>query len=278
MARTWLITGAGRGFGSEIARAALEHGDQVIATARNPEHIEEGLVAYREQLLVQPLDVTNEDAAAAAVRAGVERFGSIDVLVNNAGYGQAGAFEELQAELIERQFQTNVFGAFNVTRAVLPTMRAQRSGRILNISSLLGVIGSGWWSVYCATKFAISGWSEALSQELAPFGIRVTAVHPGQFSTDFLDPSSLALTEQRIDDYRQLDDDRRDFVADRNHEQPGDPRRFAAAVVELVSLEQPPDRWAAGSDALGSFEARAAQLRESAAEWHALSVSTDRIV
>ncbi|MFC4242557.1 SDR family NAD(P)-dependent oxidoreductase [Gryllotalpicola reticulitermitis] len=274
-AKTWLITGAGRGFGHEIARAALEAGDQVIATARNPEQIEAALPGHEDHLLAVRLDVTDSVSAADAAQAGLERFGRIDVLVNNAGYGQAGAFEELTPQLIDRQFQTNVFGTFNVTRAVLPAMRAQRSGHILNISSLLGVVGTDWWSVYCATKFAVAGWSEALSKELGSFGIRVTSVHPGQFSTDFLDPSSLGMTDLRIDDYRSLDAERRDFVSGRNHDQPGDPQKFAAAILTLASLEQPPVRWAAGSDALASFQGRAAQLQDSAAQWHELSSSTD---
>jgi NAD(P)-dependent dehydrogenase (short-subunit alcohol dehydrogenase family) len=275
MTKTWLITGAGRGFGREIAMAALEAGDQVIATARDPRQIEEAFPGNTERLLALRLDVTDAEAAEAVVRDGLERFGRIDVLVNNAGYGQAGAFEELSQAAVERQFQTNVFGTFNVTRAVLPVMRSQRSGRVLNISSLLGVVGTDWWSVYCATKFAVAGWSEALSKELVAFGIQVTSVHPGQFSTDFLDPSSMGLTDLQIDDYRPLDASRREFVAGRNHDQPGSPEQFAAAIVRLAALDEAPARWAAGSDALASFEARAVQLRDSASRWHYLSVSTD---
>jgi NAD(P)-dependent dehydrogenase (short-subunit alcohol dehydrogenase family) len=275
MTKTWLITGAGRGFGREIARAALEAGDQVIATARDPKHIADGLPGYGERLLPLKLDITDAAGAVQVVDDGVARFGRIDVLVNNAGYGQAGAFEELSDQLIESQFQTNVFGTFHVTRAVLPIMRAQRAGHILNISSLLGIVGTDWWSVYCAAKFAVAGWSEALSKELEPFGISVTSVHPGQFNTDFLDESSLGRGDVLIDDYQSLNDARHDFVADRNHAQPGDPKRFAAAIVELTSLETPPARWAAGSDALQSFEGRAQQLQGSARQWHDLSVSTD---
>ncbi|MCU1527346.1 MAG: short-chain dehydrogenase [Frondihabitans sp.] len=277
MTKTWLITGAGRGFGLEIARAALEAGDRVIATARNPKQIETALPFGSERLLPAQLDITHPDAAVRVVEEGLAHFGRIDVLVNNAGYGQVGAFEELSPTLIERQFQTNVFGTFHVTRAVLPAMRAQRSGRIVNISSLLGIVGTDWWSVYCAAKFAVAGWSESLSRELAPFGIHVTSVHPGQFSTDFLDPSSIGLGDLRIDDYRPLDDARREFVEGRNHDQDGDPVRFAAAILELASLENPPARWAAGTDALGSFEIRAQQLRDSAAQWHDFSASTDRV-
>lgn len=275
MTKTWLITGAGRGFGREIARAALAAGDQVIATARDTRQVVDGLPADQERLLALRLDVTDPDAAGGVVEEGLARFGRIDVLVNNAGYGQVGAFEELSPTLIERQFQTNVFGTFNVTRAVLPAMRAQRAGRILNISSSLGIVGVDWWSVYGATKFAVAGWSEGLSKELAPFGIHVTSVHPGQFSTDFLDPSSIGMTDLQIDDYRPLDAARREFVAGRNHDQPGSPERFADAIIQLAALDTPPARWAAGSDALAAFEARAAQLRESAVEWHDLSLSTE---
>jgi NAD(P)-dependent dehydrogenase (short-subunit alcohol dehydrogenase family) len=276
MTRTWLITGAGRGFGREIARTALEAGDQVIATARDPQQLETAFAPIPDRLLVLRLDITKPEEATHVVREGIDRFGRIDVLVNNAGYGQAGAFEELSPSAIERQFQTNVFGTFNVTRAVLPTMRSQRAGRIINISSLLGIVGTDWWSVYCAAKFAVAGWSESLSKELEPFGIQVTSVHPGQFSTDFLDSSSLGMGELPVDDYRLLNEERRDFVAARNHSQPGDPKRFAEAVVQLASLDEPPVRWAAGTDALDSFERRASQLRESAEDWRGLSSSTDR--
>lgn len=275
MTKTWLVTGAGRGFGREIARAALEAGDEVIATARDPELIVTGLPGYAERLLPLTLDITDASAAVQVVRDGVARFGRIDVLVNNAGYGQAGAFEELSPTLIEDQFQTNVFGTFHVTRAVLPTMRAQRAGHILNISSLLGIVGTDWWSVYCAAKFAVAGWSEALSRELEPFGVSVTSVHPGQFNTDFLDASSLGRGDIPIADYQSLNDARHKFVIGRNHTQPGDPKKLAAAIMELASLKDPPARWAAGTDALQSFEDRARQLQNSAAQWHDLSVSTD---
>jgi NAD(P)-dependent dehydrogenase (short-subunit alcohol dehydrogenase family) len=276
MTKTWLITGAGRGFGRQIARAALEAGDQVIATARNPQLIEDSLPGYGQRLLSLQLDITDASAAVRVVADGLARFGRIDVLVNNAGYGQAGAFEELSPELIESQFQTNVFGTFHVTRAVLPTFRAQRAGHVITISSLLGIVGSDWWSIYCAAKFAVAGWSEALSKELEPFGIAVTSVHPGQFNTDFLDSSSLGRGDILIDDYRSLNETRHDFVEGHNHVQPGDPQKFAAAILELASLENPPARWAAGSDALQSFQGRARQLQDSAAQWHDLSVSTDQ--
>jgi NAD(P)-dependent dehydrogenase (short-subunit alcohol dehydrogenase family) len=275
MTKTWLITGAGRGLGRQIVRAALAVGDQVVATVRDPRQLEAADLPFGDRLLVLQLDVTQSHAADRVVSEGLERFGRIDVLVNNAGYGQVGAFEELSPELIERQFQTNVFGSFAVTRGVLPAMREQSSGHIINVSSLLGIVGTEWWSVYCATKFAIAGWSEALSKELAPFGIHVTSVHPGQFSTDFLDPSSIGMGDRRIDDYRLLDEGRRDFVEERNHSQPGDPVKFGAAIVQLASLDTPPARVAAGSDAIGSFEARAQQLLESAHQWRDFSASTD---
>ncbi|WP_144714778.1 SDR family oxidoreductase [Curtobacterium pusillum] len=278
MTKTWLITGAGRGFGLEIARAALESGDQVIATARDLERLDAVLPRDEARLLTARLDITDAEAATQVVSDGLERFGRIDVLVNNAGYGQVGAFEELSPSRIERQFQTNVFGTFHVTRAVLPTMRAQRAGRIINISSLLGLVGTDWWSIYCAAKFAVAGWSESLSRELAPFGLSVTAVHPGQFATDFLDPTSLGLGDVQIDDYRSLDHARRSFVAERNHEQPGDPVRFAAAIIHLADHDAPPARVAAGTDALHSFEIRAHQLLDSADEWHDFAVSTDAVV
>ncbi|SFF66839.1 Short-chain dehydrogenase, partial [Actinacidiphila alni] len=191
MSKVWFITGANRGFGYEIARAALDSGDRVVATARRPQEAEAALKEHGERVLALPLDVTDTDSVVAAVAAARERFGRIDVLVNNAGYGQLGYFEEQSPQSVERQFATNVFGVFDVTRAVLPVMRAQRSGHVITISSLSGIIGIAGSPVYGATKFAVTGWSEGLGRELAPFGIHATCVHPGMFRTDFLDPTSV---------------------------------------------------------------------------------------
>lgn len=191
MQTCWFITGASRGLGVEIAKAALEAGDCVMATGRNPEQVLQALGGERECLMVAPLDVTYSDDVRRAVDAVIERFGGIDVLVNNAGYGHLGFFEESTTTDIRAQFESNVFGVMEVTRAVLPSMRAARAGHIFNMSSLAGLRGSAFSSIYCASKFAVEGFSEALAEEVAPFGIRVTIVEPGPFRTDFLSGRSL---------------------------------------------------------------------------------------
>src|SRR5215467_12996621 len=236
--KTWFITGASRGFGALIMEAALAT-DAVVATARDPSPI-----ADHPRLLKLPLDVTNEEQARDAVARGIERFGRIDVLVNNAGYGLLGAVEEASAIEVERVFATNVFGLLNVTRAVLPYMRRQRSGRVLNMSSVGGYASYPGWGVYCATKFAVEGISEALSIELAPLNIHATVVEPGFFRTDFLSGTSLSSTAVRIDDYAATVGKMRTFVAAANHQQPGDPQRLAQAIVRLAAARKPPTRLA----------------------------------
>jgi NAD(P)-dependent dehydrogenase (short-subunit alcohol dehydrogenase family) len=191
--RVWMITGAARGIGARIAEAALAHGDAVVATSRDAASVQKRFPAG-DALLALPLDVTDEAQAAAAVQAALARFGRIDVLVNNAGYGLLGAVEEATADEVRRLYDTNVFGLLNVTRAVLPSMRARRSGRVINISSLGGYQSGPGFGVYCSTKFAVEGLSEALHGELAPLGIHVTVVEPGYFRTDFLDGNSLAVS------------------------------------------------------------------------------------
>src|SRR5215467_3916823 len=223
--KTWFITGASRGFGALIMEAALASSDVVIATARNPSSI-----ADHSRLLKLPLDVTNEAQARDAATRGIEKFGRIDVLVNNAGYGLLGAVEEASAVEVERVFTTNVFGLLNVTRAVLPHMRSQRSGHIINMSSIGGYASYAGWGIYCATKFAVEGISEALSSELAPLGVHATVVEPGYFRTDFLSVKSLSSTAVRIGDYADTVGKMRAFVAAANHQQPGDPQRLAQAI------------------------------------------------
>jgi NAD(P)-dependent dehydrogenase (short-subunit alcohol dehydrogenase family) len=273
--RTWFITGANRGLGLEIARAALEAGDTVIATARNPQPIVEALDAFAERLHTIPLDVTDHAAIDKSVNAAKERFGRIDVLVNNAGYGQLGAFEEIAPETVSRQFATNVFGVFDVTRAVLPIMRAQRSGHVITISSIAGMQGFEGSSIYCATKHAVSGWSEGVAREVAPFGIKVTCVYPGRFRTDFLDGSSVRYGDFAIEDYAAASARRRQALDADNHQQIGDPRKFATAMLALVKAENPPVWLATGSDAHAVFSNKSAALVENLEHWKDLVLSTD---
>jgi NAD(P)-dependent dehydrogenase (short-subunit alcohol dehydrogenase family) len=272
--RTWFITGASRGFGALIARKALAAGDAVVAAARNPAQVVERL-GQHPNLLAVALDVTDETQAHAAAKAAVERFGRIDVLVNNAGYGLLGAVEEASGAEVEALFRTNVFGLLAVTRAVLPHMRRQRSGRILNLSSVGGLRSGPGFGVYCATKFAVEGLTEALAAELAPLGIFVTAVEPGYFRTDFLDATSLSVSPASIADYHETAGATRVQAAAVSHAQPGDPERLAKVLVEFVDAENPPVRLPLGSDTAAATEAKAAQLLEVVNAWRAVAVSTD---
>lgn len=272
--RTWLITGASRGFGTLIVQQALAAGDTVIATARKPEDIEARLGQHPNLLAVR-LDVTREEEAYAAVAAGIERFGQIDVLVNNAGFGVLGAVEETSASETERLFATNVFGVLNVTRAVLPHMRRQRSGHVINISSLGGYQAYMGWGVYGSTKFAVEGISEAMHQELAPLGIKVTVVEPGFFRTDFLDEQSLVKTALELPDYASTVGVMRNYAEAANHTQPGNPAKLAEALMTLANAANPPLRLALGSDAVARIEAKHSAVEQELARWRALSLSTD---
>jgi len=272
--RTWLITGASRGFGTLIAEHALRAGDAVIATARKPQDITDRLGEH-PNLLALRLDVTHEDEAHQAVAEGIKRFGRIDVLINNAGFGVLGAVEETSASETERLFATNVFGLLNVTRAVLPHMRARRSGRVINISSIGGYQAYMGWGVYGSTKFAVEGISEALHQELAPLGIQVTVVEPGFFRTDFLDDQSLVKTALVLPDYDETVGKMRTFAEAANHAQPGDPVKFAEAMLALVNAPNPPQRLALGSDTIARIEAKNRLVAQELAEWNELALSTD---
>jgi NAD(P)-dependent dehydrogenase (short-subunit alcohol dehydrogenase family) len=271
---TWFITGASRGFGARVAELALAKGDAVVATARNPRTVTERLGAHGN-LLALALDVTNEAQAKAAAEAAIERFGRIDVLLNNAGYGLLGAVEEATAAEVEALYRTNVFGLLNVTRAVLPSMRAQRAGRILNISSIGGYRSSPGFGVYCSTKFAVEGLSEALHAELAPLGIHVTVVEPGYFRTDFLDASSLSVSPARIADYSETAGAVRSRAAGLNHGQPGDPDKLAAVLVSFADAPNPPVRLPLGSDTVAAIEAKHAADAAILVQWRSTAQSTD---
>lgn len=272
--RTWFITGASRGLGALIAKAALEAGDAVVATARNPASVLERLGQY-PNLLAVALDVTDEAQAHRAAKAAVERFGRIDILVNNAGYGLLGAVEEASGAEVEALYRTNVFGLLAVTRAVLPHMRRQRSGRILNLSSLGGLRSAAGFGVYCSTKLAIEGLTEALADELAPLGIFATAVEPGYFRTDFLDATSLSVSPASIADYHQTAGATRTLAAEASHAQPGDPERLAKVLVAFVDTPNPPVRLPLGSDTAAATETKAAQLLQVVNAWREVAVSTD---
>jgi NAD(P)-dependent dehydrogenase (short-subunit alcohol dehydrogenase family) len=259
MTKTWLITGAGRGMGVEFARAALAAGHNVVATGRNPAAVRSA-VGEHEHLLVAALDVTDPHSAQDAVAAAVDRFGRIDVLVNNAGSFVAGFFEELTTEQVRAQIDTNLFGPMTVTRAVLPAMRRQHSGLVISISSGAGVVGGASGSAYAASKFALEGWMEALTGELQPFGIRTMIVEPGFFRTELLTPESTAFAELSIDDYDEARAQADAFWASMNGRQAGDPAKLARALVQLADSPEPPLRWAAGADVVAGVEDKARLL------------------
>jgi NAD(P)-dependent dehydrogenase (short-subunit alcohol dehydrogenase family) len=257
--KVWLVTGAGRGLGVEIAKAALAGGHAVIATGRNTEKFSSA-IGEHDDLLPVKLDVTEPADAEAAVAAGVDRFGRVDVLVNNAGNFNAGFFEELSPEEFRAQIETTFFGPVNVTRATLPVMRAQRSGLVVTISSTAGLEGGEFISAYAASKFAVEGWMESLALEVAPFGIRTMLVEPGFFRTELLTPESTKYAASSIEDYAERTEQTVTAWKSMNGQQGGDPAKLAAALVQLAAQDQPPLRFPAGADAITTFEDRARLL------------------
>ncbi|MCG7284454.1 SDR family oxidoreductase [Cellulomonas sp. ACRRI] len=271
--RVFFITGAGRGLGVDITKAALAAGHAVVATARDSATVTRA-VGRHEDLLAVDLDVTDPAAAEAAVAAAVRRFGHLDVLVNNAGSFQAGFFEEMTPEAFRSQIETTLFGPVNVTRAALPPMRAQRSGLVVTISSTAGIASAvEFTSAYAASKFGVEGFMEALAPEVAPFGITTMLVEPGFFRTELLSPQSTQYAPASIPDYAERTEQTVAAWRGMDGIQGGDPAKLARAIVELSDLDQPPARFAAGEDAVAVFETKANQLLEQAAAHRELSVS-----
>src|SRR5881296_256990 len=271
--KVWFITGAGRGMGVEFVRAALAAGHSVVATGRDTDRVSKAL-GQSDDLLPVKLDVTSRAEAEAAVGAAVDRFGRIDVLVNNAASFYAGYFEELTPEQFERQLAASLIGPMNVTRAVLPVMRRQRSGHIISISSTAGLAaGFEFVSAYAASKFGLEGWMESLHAEVAPFGITTTTVNPGFFRTELLTEQSTNYAEPSIADY----DDRRgplvEYWRAQNGQQSGDPAKLARALMTIASEKQPPRRFIAGADALATAEQKVADLKAQIEAHRELSTS-----
>jgi NAD(P)-dependent dehydrogenase (short-subunit alcohol dehydrogenase family) len=269
--KVWLVTGAGRGMGVDIAKAALSAGNAVVATGRRPEAVEQALGGDQDDLLVVKLDVTSSEDAQAAVQAAVERFGRIDVLVNNAGNFYAGFFEEISPEDFRAQIETTLFGPMNVTRAVLPVMRAQRSGLVVAISSTAGIVGQEFCTAYAASKFGVEGWIESLAPEVAPFGIRTMLVEPGFFRTELLTPESTNYAEPSIEDYAERTKQTVAVWKSMNGQQGGDPAKLAKALVQLASQDEPPLRFVAGADAIATVEQKAKDLLAQADAYRELS-------
>jgi NAD(P)-dependent dehydrogenase (short-subunit alcohol dehydrogenase family) len=272
----WFITGASRGMGTDFVRAALDAGHFVVATGRNADRVLEAAGGEHENLLAVALDVTDEHAARAAVAAATERFGRIDVLVNNAGNFQAGFFEEITAAQFRAQMETNFFGALNVTRAVLPGMRERRSGRVLSISSTAGIVAGPGGSAYSASKFALEGWMEALHGEVEPFGIHTTVVEPGFFRTDLLaEGASTFWGDVHLDDYAPFSDRAKGFFRGMEGQQSGDPAKLAQVLLTLAEMPEPPLRFAAGADSVDGIVQKAEQLIAQARAFPELSNSLD---
>nr|WP_225938704.1 oxidoreductase [Kovacikia minuta] len=273
--KVWFITGASRGFGLEVTKAALAAGDRVIATVRRqPEHLTATLNNPPDLYVVQ-MDVTQEDQVQAAVKQGIADFGRIDVLLNNAGFGMVTAIEEATDAEVRKQYDTNVFGLLNVTRAVLPYLRQQRSGRIINISSLFGYDVVPGWGLYGSTKFAVEGLSQGLAVELAPLGIHVTAVAPGLFTTDFLSTESYVATKTIIDDYQTTVGRMRNGADALHGNQPGDPKKLAQVILQVANAEHPPLHLPVGKDAVAMYQNNAAKVAQEIEDWLPVSASTD---
>ncbi|NUY79537.1 SDR family NAD(P)-dependent oxidoreductase [Flavobacterium sp. MAH-1] len=272
MSKVWFITGASRGLGRNLAEAVLKSGDKVAATARNTDQLQDLVAQYGDRVFAIPLDVTNYDQVHIAVADAVSRFGSIDVLVNNAGFGIIGAAEAFTDEQVRSQLETNLYAPIEITRAVLPIMRKQRGGRILQISSIGGRVGNAALTIYQAAKFGLSGFSEALAKEVASLGIYVTSVEPGGFRTDWAGASMTYATE--IEGYDAVKQ-RTDFIKGGNFIPVGDPEKAAKAMFELASHPNPPVHLVLGSEAIGLLknanETREAEMQQ----WLDVSLSTD---
>jgi NAD(P)-dependent dehydrogenase (short-subunit alcohol dehydrogenase family) len=272
MSKVWFITGAGRGMGVDIAKAALAAGYEVVATGRRTDRVAEAL-GQSDNLLIVKLDITQPADAESAVKAAVEKFGRIDVLVNNAANFYAGYFEELTPEQMERQLSTGLIGPMNVTRVVLPVMRKQRSGLIITISSTAGLTGFEFGTAYAASKFGLEGWMQSLQPEVEPFGIDTITVNPGFFRTDLLTEESTNFAERAIEDYNERRAKQMEFWRGYNGQQAGDPAKLAQALITIARQERPPRRFIAGADAVETAEKAAATLQRQTDAYRKLSSS-----
>ena len=271
--KVWFITGAGSGFGLEISKSALAAGYKVIATGRNVDKVANAIGETSDNLLAVKMDVTSLTEIEAAVRSAIDKFGTIDVLVNNAGNFFAGFFEELSPGQMELQLATSLLGPMNVTRAVLPVMRRNRSGHIISISSTAGLVGYEYCSAYSASKFGLEGWMDCLAREVAPFGINTTVVEPGFFRTGLLTPASTTWAEIELEDYAAKNAQLRPFWKSMNGQQGGDPVKFAAALITIANENEPPKRWLAGADAIATAEQKVADFQKQINAYRELSSS-----
>jgi NAD(P)-dependent dehydrogenase (short-subunit alcohol dehydrogenase family) len=272
--RVWFITGTSGGIGRELVREVLRRGDSVVATSRNPQKVAETFTEHKDQLLVAAVDLENFDQITKSVQEGISRFSKIDVLVNNAGYGLLGAVEEADDHEIKKVHEINVFGLLRVLRAILPHFRERKSGHVVNLSSISGLVGLPGVGIYNATKFAVEGISEALAAEVAPLGIKVTVVEPGPFRTEFL-AGSLAMAKNIIPDYESTVGATRTGAATRNGKQPGDPLRAAAAIIKAVTAENPPLHLLLGRLAYDQANKKIANLQKDIETWREVTLGAD---
>ncbi|BAY73769.1 short-chain dehydrogenase/reductase SDR [Nostoc linckia NIES-25] len=276
--RIWFITGSSKGLGRALAETVLEQGDTVVLTARNPELIKDLAARFPEHTLALQLDVTKREEVQEAVKQAISKFGRIDVLVNNAGYGILGAIEEVNNEEVRRQFETNFFGVLELLRTVLPYMRQQGNGHIVNISSVGGFVGYAGTGIYNSTKFAIEGISEALAQEVTPLGIKITIVEPGAFRTDFV-TRSLVIADSEIKDYEtaigEMRQGARDILDNKlEFKEPGDPKKAALAIIKAVNSKNPPLRLALGEDAIYAINGKLESVKTELDAWKEVSLNT----
>ena len=272
--KVWLITGASSGFGRLLAEYLCTLGATVIATARDIDKLADFTVKYPGNSFILSLDVTKPGSIKQAVADALAKAGHIDVLVNNAGYGVTGAIEEVSEDEYMPMFETNVFGLITLTKALLPQFRARRSGNIVNISSIGGLIGSPGWGYYNATKFAVEGFSMALAGEMEPLGVAVTVVEPGPFRTDFLGRSGVEAA-QIIPDYTQSAGKAREYFQTQSGKQPGDPQRAVEAIVAAVSSPKPPKHLLLGKSALNRWKTRLSEWKDEVAEWESVTAGAD---
>ncbi|SUX43439.1 SDR family NAD(P)-dependent oxidoreductase [Chryseobacterium indoltheticum] len=274
--KVWFVTGASKGLGLTLVKRLLNEGYSVAATSRNLSELKTAVNSESESFLPLEMDLINENNVGKAIQKTVEYFGKIDVIVNNAGYGQLGTLEELTDEESRKNFDTNVFGSLNVIRKTMPYLRAQKSGRIINIASIAGLTGDfAGWGIYCSTKFAVVGFTEALAAEIKEFGLHATVVYPGYFRTNFLTGGSLRTPENEIEEYtaaRQLQTVHEKEI---NGNQPGDPEKAATVLIELASVENPPVHLMLGSDAFQFAGNKLDALQQEISEFKNLSISTD---
>lgn len=273
--KTWFVTGCSQGMGLVLAKQLLSNGYNVAATARNIETLKKAVGAATSRFLPLQVNIVDEESIAGAVKSAVAQFGSIDYLVNNAGFGLIGGIEESADKEVRESFDVNVFGLLNVTRAVLPYMRVAKSGHIFNLSSVFGLIAGAGWGVYCGTKFAVEGISEALAQEVKPFGINVTIIEPGYVRTNFLSSGSIAVPLNPIAAYTAIQEEKRRHKEDVPGNQPGDPQKIAETIISLTELSQPPLRILLGADALQYAGYKLQMLQDGIEAYKETTLSTD---